>query len=515
VSHEFDVAYLLLTLLYGVILIVWSAYGLHFYYLTWLAWKHRKTRIAVGALNHYPMVTVQVPIYNERYVADRIVDAVCRLDWPRDRLEIQILDDSTDSTRELVAQRVARWRAAGVDVAQLHRSKRTGYKAGALGEGLAVARGEFMAIFDADFLPPPDFLQRTIPYLLADPRAAFVQARWGHLNRKASLLTQLQSLSIDGHFMVEQFARQRSDFLMNFNGTAGVWRRMAIEEAGGWNAGTLTEDLDLSYRAALRGWKACYVPDLVVPAELVDDIGAYRKQQSRWAQGSIECAIRLGPQVLRSQMPRRIKLAALFHLTGYVSQFLMLLAALTYPFVLGAVEYNAVLKALYVASWVFAPISLAPLTLYSYAQIAIEPRRWWRRLPLLLGLTMLGAGMALNSIRAATRALCRREAAFERTPKSGEVGRRRKLRGGEYALPFDAIVFAELGLCLFNLNTLHLAWVAGNWGIWLYSLFFAIGLACVAGFSVWQAREAAVERLRVLMLNGRSIVKRKSARRAS
>ncbi len=510
-SHELDLAYLVLTVLYGAMLLILSAYGLNFFYLTWVAWKRRNTRIELGLLTEYPLVTVQVPIYDERYVAERIINAVCQLDWPPDRLEIQILDDSTDGTREIVAQLVARWRAAGLKIAQLHRANRAGYKAGALGAGLAVARGQFVAIFDADFVPPADFLKRALPYLLADRRAGFVQARWGHLNREASLLTRLQSLSIDGHFLVEQFARQRHGYLLNFNGTAGVWRRTAIEEAGGWSAGTLTEDLDLSYRAALRGWKACFAPELVVPAELVNDITAFRKQQSRWAQGSIECAARLAPQVLRSHLPCRIKLEAVFHLTGYLIQFLMLLASLTYPFVLASLEHSAALKALYLLSWIFAPISLAPTVLFSYAQIVLEPRHWWRRLPLLLGLTMLGSGMALNSTRAVMRGLRGRAAVFERTPKSGEVGRRRKTIGPDYSPPFDPIVFAEIALCLFNLNTLRLAWLAGNWGIWLYSLCFAAGLAYVAGLSLWQAREAVWEKLHAARLNGPSDAQRQRA----
>jgi cellulose synthase/poly-beta-1,6-N-acetylglucosamine synthase-like glycosyltransferase len=498
------VGYGLLIALYAITLIVLSAYSVNFFYLTWVAWRQRSDRREPPALIDCPIVTVQVAIYNERYVAERIVDAVCRLDWPRDRLEIQILDDSTDATREIVAARVARWRAAGFNVAQLCRSNRAGYKAGALSAGLAVARGEFIAIFDADFAPPPDFLRRALPALVSDARLGFVQARWGHLNREASLLTRLQALWIDGHFMVEQFARDRCGFLMNFNGTAGVWRRAAIDDAGGWSAGTLTEDLDLSYRAELRGWRARLLPDLVAPAELVDNLNAYRKQQARWAQGSMECAVRLAPQVLRSKLRPSVKLAAVFHLTGYAVQVLALLASLTYPFVLSALDHSAALRALYTTSWIFAPISLAPIVLLLYAQLTLDPRRGWRQLPLLLGLTMLGSGMALNSTRAVLRGLRGRAAAFERTPKSGQTGRRRDPLDHEYALPFDSIVFFELALCLFNLNTLRLAWLAGNWGIALYALCFVIGFAYVAGHSVWQARGDIRARLSTLVSGWRS-----------
>ncbi len=503
-TTELSIGYGLLSVLYAITLSVLTAYGVNFFYLTWVAWRQRRVRREPPPLRDCPNVTVQVPIYNERYVAERSIDAVCRLAWPRDRLEIQILDDSTDITREIVAARVARWRLAGINVTQLCRSNRAGYKAGALSAGLTVARGEYVAIFDADFVPPPDFLRRAMPQLVGDARLGFVQARWGHLNREASLLTRLQALSIDGHFLVEQLARDRGGCLMNFNGTAGVWRRAAIDEAGGWSAGTLTEDLDLSYRAELRGWKAQLLPDLVVPAELVDNLNAYRKQQSRWAQGSIECAVRLLPQVRHSPLRLGVKLAAIFHLTGYAIQVVMLIASLTYPFVLSALEHSPELKSLYTVSWIFAPISLAPIVLFLSAQLALEQRRGWRQLPLLLGLTMLGSGMALNSARAVLRGLHGRAATFERTPKSGQTGRQREAREHEYALPFDSIVFFEVALGLFNLNTLRLAWLANNWGIVLYAACFVIGFAYVAGHSVWQARGVIRARLLAPTLTWRS-----------
>ncbi len=390
-------------LIYGVTLLALSLYGINFLYLVFVAWRHRHDRPAAPALVDYPLITVQIPIYNERYVAARVIDAACQLAWPRDRLEIQILDDSTDGTREIVSQMIAHWQAEGVDVVHIHRVWRSGYKAGALSEGLVSAKGEFIAIFDADFVPPPDFLCCTIPHLVADAGLGFVQARWGHLNHEASLLTMLQSLSIDGHFMVEQFARDRGGFVMNFNGTAGVWRRRAIEHAGGWSAGTLTEDLDLSYRAALRGWRSRLLPDLVAPAELVGQIAAYRRQQTRWAKGSIECAVRLLPQVWRRRLAPRVKIQSFFHLTGYVIQVLMLIMSLVYPLIVTVADRVPLLNAVYSASWVGAPIALAPTLFFAYAQIAIDRSRWWRRIPYLLCLTVLGSGMVLNSTRAIAR----------------------------------------------------------------------------------------------------------------
>lgn len=485
---------------YTLTLLALSLYGLNFLYLIAVAWRHRRDRVTAPILTEYPAVTVQIPIYNERAVAERIIEAACRLDWPRDRLEIQVLDDSTDETRDIVEQAAARWRAAGRDVVHIHRVKRAGYKAGALSAGLASAKGEYIAIFDADFVPPPDFLRRAMPPLMADTRLAFVQARWGHLNREASLLTMLQSLSIDGHFMVEQFARDCGGYVMNFNGTAGVWRRCAIEDSGGWSAGALTEDLDLSYRAALRGWGSCLLPDLVAPAELVADVAAYRRQQTRWAQGSIECAVRLLPQVWRSAVARRIKIEAFFHLTGYFIQVLMLIMSIVYPLVVAAADRAPLLHLVYSASWLFAPLALAPTLFFAYGQIALDRRNWWRRAPYLLCLTVLGSGMVLNSARAIVRALRGGSAVFERTPKSGQVGRSRAALNKSYSLPFDPIVLGEAALCAFNLNTARLAWYAESWGILLYALVFAAGLAYVAGLSLWQRREALLTEAQALRL---------------
>ena len=503
-------------IVYALTLVLLSIYGLNFFYLMLVAWRHRHDRRDAPALVEFPTVTVQIPIYNERYVAERAIDAACRLDYPSDRLYIQVLDDSTDATREIVAQAVANWRAAGIDIVHQHRVNRFGYKAGALSDGLAMARGEYVAIFDADFVPPRDFLRRIMPHLVARPRVGFVQARWGHLNRNASLLARLQSLNIDSHFLVEQFARNRGGYLMHFNGTGGVWRKRAIEDADGWNVGTLTEDLDLSYRAALRGWQSLLLTDLVVPAELVVDMSAYRRQQTRWAHGTIECAVRLLPVVWRSRLPFRVKVQSFFHLTGYAIQTLMLIMSLVYPFVLTLAGRVPLLNALYSIGWALAPIALAPTLFYLYAQLVLDRSRWWRRIPDVLAMTALGCCMVLNSTRAVLRGLRGRAAAFERTPKSGQVGRRRMATSGDYALPVDPIVLGEMGLCLYNLNTLRLAWSVHSWGIMLYSAFFAAGLAYVAGLSLWQRREAFMSELRSLWslwLHRSGLASDRSARR--
>jgi cellulose synthase/poly-beta-1,6-N-acetylglucosamine synthase-like glycosyltransferase len=494
------IAIFLIAVVYGLTLIALSLFNINFFHLVWVAWQHRHDRISAPPLTEFPLVTVQIPIYNERHVAGRVIEAVCRLDWPRDRLEIQVLDDSTDATREIVAQAVAHWRAAGLNIVDVHRAVRSGYKAGALQAGLAAAQGEFVAIFDADFVPPPDFLRRAVPHLVGDARLGFVQARWGHLNHDASLLTMLQSIWIDGHFMVEQFARDRAGYVMNFNGTAGVWRRRAIEDAGGWSAGTLTEDLDLSYRAALRGWRSHLLRDLVAPAELVGEISAYRRQQARWAQGSIECATRLLPQVWCSRLAWRAKVQALFHLTGYAIQLFVLIMSLLFPLMLIALDHSPALRGIYLAGWVFAPLGLVPSLFLLYAQLSVQRRSGWRLIAYLACLTMLGSGMALNSTRAVLRGLRGRAAAFERTPKSGQVGRSRASSGSEYAPPFDRIVLGEIALCLFNLHTAWLAWQAHSWGILWYALLFAVGMAYVAGLSLWQRRQALLRDARLAWL---------------
>ena len=293
--------------LYYSILGVLALYGVHRLVLVVLYARHRRRGAPrPPAPEEWPRVTVQLPLYNELYVARRLIDAVCRLDYPRDRLEIQVLDDSTDETAEIVRAEVARRRAAGFAIHHLRRAERTGFKAGALAAGLERTGGELIAVFDADFVPGPEFLKAAVPYF-ADPRVGMVQGRWEHLNRDYSLLTRVQALLLDGHFVIEHAARNRAGCFFNFNGTAGVWRRAAIAAAGGWRHDTLTEDLDLSYRAQLAGWRFVYLPDLSVPAELPVDVGGFKSQQYRWAKGSIQTARKLLGRVLAAPLPLRVK----------------------------------------------------------------------------------------------------------------------------------------------------------------------------------------------------------------
>ncbi len=317
---------------YFFVLSILGIYGWHRYFIVYQYLKHKdQVPGPPPPVSEWPVVTIQLPIYNEMYVVDRLVDSICAIDYPSELLEIQVLDDSTDETREIAELAVRRQAARGFDIKYIHRTNRVGYKAGALEDGLQSARGEFIAIFDADFLPPSDFLRRTVPYFW-DSKLAVVQARWGHLNQSYSLLTKVQAILLDGHFVLEHGGRNRSGCFFNFNGTAGVWRREAIVDAGGWQHDTLTEDLDLSYRAQLRGWKFKFLPDLVTPAEVPVEMNAFKSQQHRWAKGSIQTCRKVLPYVLLSDLPLKVKAEAFFHLTANFNYLLMIvLSALMFP----------------------------------------------------------------------------------------------------------------------------------------------------------------------------------------
>jgi len=434
-----------------------------------------------------PFITVQLPIYNELYVSTRIIEAACAFDWPRDRLEIQVLDDSTDETSFVIADAVARAQAEGLTIHHMHRSDREGYKAGALREGLAVAKGEYVAIFDADFVPPPDFLRRTVPHFV-DDNVAFVQTRWGHLNRESSWLTRLQAMALDAHFLIDQASRGDAGYWFNFNGTAGIWRAEAIADAGGWRADTLTEDLDLSYRAHLRGWRATYLEDVVVPAELPVDIAGFRRQQHRWARGSIECALRLLPAVLKADAPLVTRYQAAIHLTSYGTQLLLGVLLLVYPpLTLASIEYANV-TTLFGFAYVFASVAIAP-TLFFWTGRARSRPGWIRDFPRVLLLSVFGSGLMLNTARAWLQILTKPTPEFERTAKFGidEASADDEWHHKRYQLDIDRIVIGELAFGLYGMAGAVYAWVNGKWGIAIYAFIFASGLLMVAATSIQQA----------------------------
>ncbi len=420
--------------LYYLILGILAFYGLHRLMLIALYYRTRSRSVSRPPdPRQWPVVTVQLPLFNERYVAERLIDAICALDYPRDRLEIQVLDDSTDDTVETVSKTVAAHRRRGIDIHHIRRHHRSGFKAGALAAGLDGARGSLLAVFDADFVPRGDFLKRTVPYF-ADPRVGMVQARWEHINRRYSLLTRIQAILLDGHFVIEHAARNLSGRLFNFNGTAGIWRREAILDAGGWEHDTLTEDLDLSYRAQLAHWQFVFLPDVTVPAELPVDINAFKGQQFRWAKGSIQTARKLLGRILRAPIPWKVKLEAFIHLTNNTSYLLMVfLSLLIFPAMLLR-RGTDVRILLMVDLPLFMGATVSVLVFYVVSQLAANPewRRDLRHLPALMG---LGIGLAINNSRAVIQGLLENGGVFERTPKysieagqDGWQGKRYKVR---------------------------------------------------------------------------------------
>lgn len=409
---------LLILGLYFVCLSVLCVFGLHGLLLIYFYHKSANNSKAPVATadDQFPLVTVQIPLYNEIYVAERIVEAVARLDWPQDKLEIQVLDDSTDETKDLVANIVERYSSLGFDIVQLHREDRSGFKAGALKAGLETAKGEFIAIFDADFVPKSEFLQKTIPYLVADDGVGMVQTRWEHINEDYSYLTRAQALALDGHFVVEQQVRNNAGFFINFNGTAGVWRKSCIEDAGNWQSDTLTEDLDLSYRAQMKGWRFKYLNDVTSPAELPAEINALKSQQFRWTKGAIETARKHLPAVWKSKVPLIHKIESTFHLgSNIVFPLILLVAVLNVPLVVIKNEFTE-LNDFFMFMSVFVVATMSTFLMYMYSQREVYPD--WQRRILLFPLFLAGSmGLSVNNTKAVLEGLVGIKSAFIRTPK--------------------------------------------------------------------------------------------------
>ncbi len=401
----------LLTALYVISAVALTAYATGSLILLVTYLRHRDMQIPCPKVDDWPRVGVQLPIYNELYVVERLLDAVAALDYPRDQLTIQVLDDSNDETVDVVAKHVELLRARGVNIDHIRRGSREGYKAGALAHGLTLLDAEFVAVLDADFVPPPDFLKRTIPHLIANPDLAVVQGRWGHLNSSTNWLTWGQTLALDGHFVVEQTARNRAGWLMNFNGSGGVWRVEAIRKAGGWQPKTLTEDLDLSYRAQLEGWRFLYLPDVVVPGELPPQIAAYKQQQRRWAKGGSQCLrILLGPIWRSPRLTLMQRLMATMHLGQYmVHPVIIMLVLLTPPLIQAGTLQTLNLGILGLAG-------LGPPLVFIVSQRALY-QDWKRRLVAFPALLALGTGMAYCNARAVISGLIGGEEEFKRTPK--------------------------------------------------------------------------------------------------
>jgi Glycosyltransferases, probably involved in cell wall biogenesis len=419
-------------------------------------------------------------------VAHRLIDACVHLDYPRDRLEIQVLDDSTDETTDRVAERVAHWQDRGVNITHVHRDDRTGYKAGALANGLRIARGELVAIFDADFVPQADFLRRMVPQFFGNENLGLVQARWGHLNRDDSLLTKVQAFGLDAHFAIEQRVRELAGCFMNFNGTAGVWRRACIEDAGGWEHDTLTEDLDLSYRAQLEGWDFEYVSTVEAPAELPPDMNALRSQQFRWAKGGAETALKLAGRLWRADQPLRVKLEGTFHLTAHFAFPFILLAALTHAPLLLLKGLGHGPGEIYFALMGFGLFGFVGFFLSQlFAQRALHPD--WRQRLRLFPTFMAGTmGLSLSNSDAVWQALRGTDTAFIRTPKYG-ASPNDGWWESRYAIgELPRVVWGEVGLALYSTAGLGVTIALGEWAAIPFQALFAVGFVLVAASSLRQ-----------------------------
>ncbi len=426
--------------------------GLHRYITIYRYFKVRnKKPPQPPKLDRFPKVTVQLPIFNERYVAERVLNAASQLDYPREALEIQVVDDSTDETQAVIKQRVGELQSAGLNVRYVHRTDRTGFKAGALENGLKTATGEFVAVFDADFIPPRDFLRRTIPYF-HDPKIGMVQTRWGHINRGYSLLTRMLAILLDSHFVVEHIARNRDGLFFNFNGTAGIWRRACIADAGGWEHDTLTEDMDLSFRAQLKGWQFIYLPEIVCPAELPPEINAVKSQQFRWAKGSLQTARKLLPAIWRARIPFRQKLEATFHLTSYLPTLWAVYASL---FVLPSLllwGYQATLPVILLNVALFVLTSVTFFLFFEISQRDTEKNIVQRVMNSFL-LMSIWMGLSISNSKAIIEGIFNIKSEFKRTPKFRIEQKGDSWAGKKYVETVNPVVLVETLLVVYLVYT--------------------------------------------------------------
>ncbi len=470
---------------YFVVSLLLFLYGMHAYLMAALYRRSlRRGRVAPEVVG-WPRVTVQLPIYNERYVSRRLIEAVAGLDYPRDRLQIQVLDDSTDDTVDHVAGVVEEFRARGFDIVHRHRDLRTGFKGGALREGLAEASGECLAVFDADFIPPPDFLRRTVPHF-GNPRVGMVQTRWTHLNESYSILTRAQAAALDGHFLIEHTVRNRHGAFINFNGTAGIWRRQAILDAGNWQDDTLTEDLDLSYRAQLAGWEFLFLPEVECPAELPAEVNGLKGQQFRWAKGSVQTALKVLPQVLRSPLPRFTRFQAFIHLTSHAVYPLLVLLGLSALPALMVLDHHPATGIAFKLATVLVIASFGHPWLYFVAQRA-RGKSWAESFAVLPLVVAGNMGIAINNSRALVEALAGRHGEFNRTPKYALRSRGDHWRDKQYRVPATAWPWAEVGLAAYAAASVVYASFHGHLLAVPFLLLYVGGCGYMGLLSLWNA----------------------------
>ncbi len=486
-ANGFDLA---LLIPYFIVLILLAFYGLHRYQLVYLYYKHRKNKVTTPSayFSELPKVTIQLPIFNEQYVIDRLVECVCKLEYPREKLEIQVLDDSTDETVQVAAAVVERYAAMGHNITYHHRTNREGFKAGALDAGLKHTDSEFIAIFDADFTPQSDWLMKVIHHF-ADPKIGMVQTRWTHLNRNYSFLTEVEAILLDGHFVLEHGGRSRAGVFFNFNGTAGMWRRQAIDDAGGWEHDTLTEDTDLSYRSQLKGWQFRYLQDVECPAELPIEMTAFKTQQARWAKGLIQCAKKDLPKVLGSKVSKREKIEAWYHLTANLSYPLMIvLSTLLLPAMMIRF-YQGWFQMLYIDLPLFLASTFSISSFYLVSQKELFPKTWYRTFLYLPPLMGLGIGLTVTNTKAVFEAIVGKQTAFARTPKYRVVNKQdRTVAARKYRKRLGWVPWIELLIGAYFAWTVFYAMTNENYFTVPFLVLFVFGYWYTGLMSLLQGR---------------------------
>ncbi len=477
--------------LYLIALTILGIYGAHRSHLLMLYLKHRKNTpkpLRKFEEDELPTVTIQLPMFNEMYVVDRLLDGITGIDYPKEKVQIQVLDDSTDETVQIAKAKVDELLEKGWDVEYRHRTDRTGFKAGALEEGLETAKGELIMVFDADFVPTSGVLRKLVDHF-TDPKVGMVQARWGHINKDYSVLTQCQSMMLDGHFVIEHIARNRSGRFFNFNGTAGVWRKETIVDAGGWEHDTVTEDMDLSFRAQMKGWRFVYVPEAIAPAELPCEMNSFKTQQFRWAKGSAQTTKKLLWTVLRTKMPLKVKIELVMHLTNnFAYLFLVVLAALQLPNMLirRGMDHPELLL---LDVPLFAATCGSICVFYLVTHRALYDNLWdaIKRLPLMMA---LGIGLSINNARAVLEGLFGKDLEFVRTPKHGVHGEDKSAewKRKKYKAKFPIHSLLELAFGLYFVVTIVLAVITGSWVTIPFLVLFMVGFLYVGALSLYQTR---------------------------
>jgi cellulose synthase/poly-beta-1,6-N-acetylglucosamine synthase-like glycosyltransferase len=474
---------------YFAVMIILSLYGIHRYTMCYLYYKHRKN-YRPDPPRHFdelPRVTVQLPIFNEQFVIDRLIEAVCAMEYPREKLEIQVLDDSTDETQQVASGIVELYAALGYPIAYIHRTNRHGYKAGALDAGLKIATGELVAIFDADFVPPPDWLMKVIHHF-AEPEIGMVQTRWTHMNRDFSMLTQIEAILLDGHFVMEHGARARAGDYFNFNGTAGMWRIQAIADGGGWQHDTLTEDTDLSYRSQLAGWKFKYLPEVECPSELPIEMTAFKTQQARWAKGLIQTSIKMLPKIFRSDVPRRIKVEAVYHLTANLSYPLMVIMT---AFLMPAMVvrfYQGWFQMLLIDFPLFTASTFSIAVFYLMSERELYPKTWWKTFFYLPVLMALGIGLTVTNTKAVMEALFGIKSAFVRTPKYRVAKKGEKSQAAKYRKRLVLAPWIELFIGCYFFAAILYTFSNHNYFTAPFLILFVIGYWYTGLMSLLQGR---------------------------